>query len=90
MKGLDITLIVSLHCGREITCYAITYHSSLLLQLLIRRWDGLLSRDILAHWLDLMNVEGWIPREQILGAEARVRVPEPYIVQVRPTPREMW
>lgn len=51
-------------------------------QLLIRRWDGRLSRDILAHWLDLMNTEGWIPREQILGAEARSRVPDPYIIQV--------
>ena len=51
-------------------------------QLLIRRWDGLLSRDMLAHWLDLMNSEGWIPREQILGAEARARVPDPFILQV--------
>ncbi len=52
-------------------------------QLLIRRWDGRLGRDVLAHWLDLMNVQGWIPREQILGAEAEARVPEPFVVQVR-------
>jgi Glycosyl hydrolase family 63 C-terminal domain len=26
-------------------------------QLLIARWDARLSRDILAHWLDLMNVQ---------------------------------
>ena len=53
------------------------------MQLLIRRWDGRLSRDVLAHWLDLMNAHGWIAREQILGAEAEARVPDPFIVQVR-------
>jgi Glycosyl hydrolase family 63 C-terminal domain len=26
--------------------------------------------DIIGHWLDLLNVDGWIPREQILGSEA--------------------
>lgn len=35
-----------------------------------RRWDIHISLDIIGHWLDLMNVDGWIPREQILGAEA--------------------
>lgn len=35
------------------------------------RWDINLSMDVIAHWLDLMNVDGWIPREQILGDEAR-------------------
>lgn len=35
-----------------------------------RRWDANISMDIIGHWLDLMNVDGWIPREQILGAEA--------------------
>ena len=33
-----------------------------------------LSQDVLAHWLDLMNLDGWIPREQILGDEARSKV----------------
>ena len=32
-------------------------------------------QDVIAHWLDLMNVDGWIPREQILGEEARSKVP---------------
>jgi Glycosyl hydrolase family 63 C-terminal domain len=50
-------------------------------QLLVRRWDTELSRDVLAHWLDLMSASGWIPREQILGAEAAVRVPVEYVTQ---------
>ena len=33
------------------------------------------SQDVIAHWLDLINEEGWIPREQILGDEARSKVP---------------
>ena len=36
-----------------------------LLQLLISKWDQQLSRNILAHWLDLMNSQGWIAREQV-------------------------
>ncbi|KAL6521508.1 hypothetical protein OROGR_018077 [Orobanche gracilis] len=39
-------------------------------QLLIWRWDVKLSLDIVGHWLDLINADGWIPREQILGTEA--------------------
>ena len=39
--------------------------------LLISKWNPEISADIMAHWLDLMNSEGWIPREQILGPEAR-------------------
>lgn len=31
-------------------------------QSLIQRWDPQISRDAIAHWLDLMNVKGWIPR----------------------------
>ena len=33
-------------------------------QLLVRRWSPRLSRDILANWLDLLNSQGWIAREQ--------------------------
>lgn len=49
--------------------------------LLISRWDIEISKDIISHWLDLMNTEGWIPREQILGVEARARVPQEFVVQ---------
>jgi len=49
--------------------------------LLISRWDREISADILAHWMDLMNTEGWIPREQILGKEARAKVPDEFVVQ---------
>nr|KYP52955.1 Mannosyl-oligosaccharide glucosidase [Cajanus cajan] len=50
-------------------------------QLIIWRWDIHISLDIIGHWLDLMNADGWIPREQILGAEALSRVPEEYVPQ---------
>lgn len=49
--------------------------------LLILEWNPEITKEIIGHWLDLMNVEGWIPREQILGVEARVRVPSEFIVQ---------
>ncbi|ESO96854.1 hypothetical protein LOTGIDRAFT_214385 [Lottia gigantea] len=49
--------------------------------LLIREWDESISKDILFHWIDLLNSEGWIPREQILGVEARARVPSEFVVQ---------
>jgi mannosyl-oligosaccharide glucosidase len=50
-------------------------------QLLVRRWDAALCRDALASWLDLLTASGWVPREQILGAEARARVPNEFVVQ---------
>ncbi|XP_028162309.1 mannosyl-oligosaccharide glucosidase [Ostrinia furnacalis] len=49
--------------------------------LLIGRWSPDIQMDIAAHWMDLINVEGWIPREQILGAEALARVPKEFVVQ---------
>lgn len=49
--------------------------------LLISKWNANISKDILSHWLDLLNNEGWIPREQILGVEARARVPNEFVVQ---------
>ncbi|XP_077227087.1 mannosyl-oligosaccharide glucosidase GCS1-like isoform X2 [Tasmannia lanceolata] len=50
-------------------------------QLLIWRWDIGICLDIIGHWLDLMNIDGWIPREQILGAEALSKVPEEFVLQ---------
>ncbi|KAG9461033.1 hypothetical protein GDO78_018380, partial [Eleutherodactylus coqui] len=49
--------------------------------LLVARWDRSLAWQSLAHWLDLMNSDGWIPREQILGPEARSKVPAEFVVQ---------
>ncbi|PIA51188.1 hypothetical protein AQUCO_01100191v1 [Aquilegia coerulea] len=50
-------------------------------QLLIWRWDIRICLDIIGHWLDLMNIDGWIPREQILGSEALSKVPEEFVPQ---------
>lgn len=45
------------------------------------KWDPELTFEILGAWLDLMNIEGWIPRELILGSEAEAKVPAEFIVQ---------
>lgn len=50
-------------------------------QILIHKWNPSLSREILSHWLDLMAASGWIAREQILGMESRVRVPDEFVPQ---------
>lgn len=50
--------------------------------LLLSVWDLDVELDIISHWFDLMNVEGWIPREQILGAEALSRVPPEFVTQI--------
>lgn len=49
--------------------------------LLISSWDVDIELDIMNHWFDLMNIEGWIPREQILGLEALAKVPEEFVTQ---------
>ncbi|KAK4542782.1 hypothetical protein LTR36_006158 [Oleoguttula mirabilis] len=38
-------------------------------------WDLDLAVEILMSWFDLMDESGWIAREQILGPEARSKVP---------------
>lgn len=50
-------------------------------QLLLSKWDPQVTREAIAHWIDLINIEGWIPREQILGDEARSKVPAEFVVQ---------
>jgi mannosyl-oligosaccharide glucosidase len=44
-------------------------------QLLIQKWDADLSRACLVSWFRQMEPSGWIPREQVLGSEARFRFP---------------
>ncbi|KAI9686697.1 MAG: Processing alpha glucosidase I [Bathelium mastoideum] len=48
---------------------------------IILDWDMDLALDILCSWFALMDEHGWIAREQILGAEARSKVPPEFQVQ---------
>ena len=48
---------------------------------LIQSFDEQLAMDILKSWLSTMDERGWIAREQILGAEARSKVPEEFQMQ---------
>lgn len=50
--------------------------------LLLSTWNLDIEMDIISHWFDLMNIEGWIPREMILGEEALAKVPEEFVTQV--------
>ncbi|KZZ96525.1 glucosidase I [Moelleriella libera RCEF 2490] len=47
----------------------------------IADWDMDLTLEIVKSWFHTMDENGWIPREQILGAEARSKVPEEFQVQ---------
>ncbi|WFD21568.1 mannosyl-oligosaccharide glucosidase [Malassezia equina] len=47
----------------------------------IGAWDADLSMDLLESWTRLMDGDGWIAREQILGEEARSQVPGPFQTQ---------
>ncbi|PHH67632.1 hypothetical protein CDD80_684 [Ophiocordyceps camponoti-rufipedis] len=49
--------------------------------LLISDWDLDLGLEVLSSWFATMDEDGWIAREQILGAEARSKVPEEFRVQ---------
>ncbi|KAJ3293246.1 Processing alpha glucosidase I, partial [Borealophlyctis nickersoniae] len=50
-------------------------------QLLIGAWDNDLSLDIISHWASLIDDRGWVGREQILGEEARSKVPKEFQTQ---------
>ncbi|KAI1622969.1 mannosyl-oligosaccharide glucosidase [Exophiala viscosa] len=47
----------------------------------IAEWDLDITMDIVKSWFKLMDTDGWIAREQILGAEARSKVPPEFQVQ---------
>ncbi|KAG5970953.1 hypothetical protein E4U55_001392 [Claviceps digitariae] len=47
----------------------------------IADWDMDLTLEIIKSWYNTMDEDGWIPREQILGPEARTKVPEEFQVQ---------
>jgi mannosyl-oligosaccharide glucosidase len=44
-------------------------------------WDIDLALDMVSSWFDLMDENGWIAREQILGPEARSKVPSEFQTQ---------
>ncbi|KAL0234170.1 hypothetical protein PCE1_001208 [Barthelona sp. PCE] len=50
--------------------------------LIICRVDMKSCEAILRSWFAIMDNDGWIPREVILGDEARSRVPEKFIPQI--------
>jgi mannosyl-oligosaccharide glucosidase len=48
---------------------------------IIADWDNDLSLEILKSWIDLIDENGWVAREQILGDEARSKVPTEFQTQ---------
>lgn len=49
--------------------------------MIVMQWSPALSRDLLGHWLALVDDDGWLQRELIPGAEARRRVPREFQTQ---------
>lgn len=47
----------------------------------IADWDMDLTLEIVRSWFNLMDEDGWIGREQILGQEARSKVPQEFQIQ---------
>ncbi|KAJ9459384.1 Mannosyl-oligosaccharide glucosidase GCS1 [Diplonema papillatum] len=50
-------------------------------QLVVGKWCPELAKDVLLSWLAQVEPSGWIPREQIRGAEPRSRVPPEFVAQ---------
>lgn len=48
---------------------------------LIEAFDPELSLDIITSWANLIDDNGWLAREQILGDEARSKVPSEFQTQ---------
>jgi mannosyl-oligosaccharide glucosidase len=48
---------------------------------LISKYHGSLSMDIISSWASLIDENGWVAREQILGEEARSKVPSEFQTQ---------
>lgn len=51
--------------------------------LVLINWDFDLALEILKSWISLIDDDGWVAREQILGPEASSKVPEKSLVQNR-------
>ena len=49
--------------------------------LVILDWDMDLALEIVSNWFHLMDDNGWIAREQILGQESRSKVPQEFQTQ---------
>ncbi|KAK6354147.1 Processing alpha glucosidase I [Orbilia blumenaviensis] len=47
----------------------------------IIEWDTDVAMEIVRSWFNLMDADGWIAREQILGDEARSKVPKEFQTQ---------
>ena len=47
----------------------------------VGEWDNDLALEVLKSWFSLMDQDGWIAREQILGEESRSKVPEEFQTQ---------
>jgi len=47
----------------------------------ILEWDAEVAMQIISSWYNTMDEDGWIAREQIVGAEARSKVPVEFQVQ---------
>ncbi|XP_065884638.1 mannosyl-oligosaccharide glucosidase-like isoform X2 [Dysidea avara] len=50
-------------------------------QILVAQWNLDITKDVIGHWMDTVNWEGWLPREQILGEEAASKVPKEFVIQ---------